>query len=359
MHKPHVWLRAETKPKEQRTPLTPAGAGSLLDAAFSVTVEDSSERIFPIDEYRALSCDVAGPGTWTDAPDDAFILGLKELPDDTFPLVHRHIYFAHVYKDQAGAAETLRRFVRGGGTLYDLEYLTDENGRRIAAFGYWAGFCGAALGVMAWANKAAGDTTPLRALESLPSKDRLLEAVSASLARTVSRPVVMVIGAKGRSGNGAVELARALGLETIEWDIEETQHGGPFEEINGADVFVNCVLVASPLPPFVTLESLSRRGRRLSVIADVSCDPYGTYNPVPIYDRVTTFEKPCLEISAGNESLHLIAIDHLPSLLPRESSEDYGAQLLPYLATLGDPEQGVWKRTRAVFIEKSRSLQKQ
>lgn len=143
MTNPHIWLRAETKPLEQRTPLTPAGAGSLLGAGFSVTVEDCPQRIFPIDEYRALSCDIAQPGTWTGAAHGAFILGLKELPDGTFPLSHRHIYFAHVYKDQAGADENLGRFIRGGGSLYDLEFLTHENGRRVAAFGYWAGFCGA------------------------------------------------------------------------------------------------------------------------------------------------------------------------------------------------------------------------
>jgi hypothetical protein len=356
MTNPHIWLRAETKPHEQRTPLTPASAGALLNAGFDVTVEDCPARIFPIEDYRALSCDIAEPGVWTGAPRDAFILGLKELPDETFPLVHRHIYFAHVYKDQAGADATLGRFVRGGGSLYDLEFLVHENGRRVAAFGYWAGFCGAALGVMAWANKKAGDAQPLESLTSRPSKDRLLEDVSASLARAGSKPVVMVIGAKGRSGSGAVEMARSLGLETVEWDLEETQSGGPFEAINRADIFVNCVLVGSSLPPFVTLDSLARDGRRLSVIADVSCDPYGTYNPVPVYNHSTTFEEPCLEIIGGDNPLHLIAIDHLPSLLPRESSEDYGDQLLPVLATLNDSEHGVWQRAHAVFVEKTRKL---
>lgn len=353
---PHIWLRAETKPHEQRTPLTPAGAASLLDAGFELTVEDCSQRIFPIDTYLAVGCHSAKPGTWTTAPRDAFILGLKELPDEAYPLVHRHIYFAHVYKDQVGADETLRRFVEGGGSLYDLEFLTDENGRRIAAFGYWAGFCGAALGVMAWANKEAGDVQPLESLDSRPSKDALLEDVSASLARTTSKPVVMVIGAKGRSGSGAVELAHSLGLDTVEWDLEETQGGGPFEAISRADIFVNCVLVSSALPPFVTKESLGREGRKLSVIADVSCDPYGTYNPVPVYNRCTTFEEPCLEIIAGDNPLHLIAIDHLPSMLPRESSEDFSRELLPFLATLGDTGQGAWQRAHAVFVEKVRNL---
>lgn len=356
MSKPHIWLRAETKPREQRTPLTPAGARSLLDAGFRVTVENCPERVFPIDDYREASCEIVASGSWIDAPDDAFVLGLKELPDESFPLRHRHIYFAHVYKDQAGAEGTLGRFLRGGGLLYDLEYLTDDNGRRVAAFGYWAGYCGAALGVMAWGNKKAGEERPLPVLHSLPSKDALLRVVSDSLAKAGSRPSVLIIGAKGRSGRGAVELARALELETVEWDLEETRTGGPFEEINAADVFVNCVLVGSPMPPFVTSESLAKDGRRLSVISDVSCDPYGDYNPIPVYDHTTTFDRPCLEIIGGDNSLHLIAIDHLPSLLPRESSEDYGEQLLPVLRTLGETNDGVWKRAIDIFVEKSGSI---
>jgi hypothetical protein len=46
---------------------------------------------------------------------------------------------------------TLRSFSRGGGTLLDLEFLQDDNGRRVAAFGYHAGFAGAALALENWA----------------------------------------------------------------------------------------------------------------------------------------------------------------------------------------------------------------
>ena len=119
---------------------------------------------------------------------------------------------------------------------------------------------------------------------------------------------------------------------------------------------MNCVYVAQPMPPFVTTESLSVPDRRLSVISDVSCDPYGAYNPVPIYDQITTFEHPMLSIQAGEKPLYLIAIDHLPSMLPKESSEDYGAQLLPHLATLQDTSQGVWQRAHDVFAEKTQHL---
>jgi hypothetical protein len=41
-----------------------------------------------------------------------------------------------------------------------------------------------------------------------------------------------------------------------------------------------------------------------------------------------------------------MAIDNLPSLLPRESSEDYAAQLLPSLLTLGAIGDGEWARAQ-------------
>ena len=52
-----------------------------------------------------------------DAPADAIVVGLKELEDSDDPLGHRHIHFAHVYKNQSGWERTLRRFVEGGGWL--------------------------------------------------------------------------------------------------------------------------------------------------------------------------------------------------------------------------------------------------
>jgi saccharopine dehydrogenase (NAD+, L-lysine-forming) len=49
------------------------------------------------------------------------------------PLKHTHIQFAHCYKGQGGWDKVLSRFPRGGGSLLDLEFLTDDNGRQVAA----------------------------------------------------------------------------------------------------------------------------------------------------------------------------------------------------------------------------------
>lgn len=69
------------------------------------------------------------------------------------PLPHTHISFAHCYKQQSGWTDVLRRFRLGQGTLYDLEFLQEANGRRVAAFGFYAGFAGAAAGCIAYAEQ--------------------------------------------------------------------------------------------------------------------------------------------------------------------------------------------------------------
>lgn len=144
--------RAEQKLFEHRSCITPTTAKKLLDAGYTLYVERSSKdpnfsRIFSDDEFEKVGCTLVENGSWETAPTDRIIIGLKELPEGDSPLKHEFIHFAHCYKQQGGWEQVLARFPRGGGTLYDLEFLQDANGRRVAAFGYHAGFAGAALAI--------------------------------------------------------------------------------------------------------------------------------------------------------------------------------------------------------------------
>ncbi|MCX8225173.1 MAG: saccharopine dehydrogenase, partial [Sulfitobacter sp.] len=154
----HLWVRAEQRDNETRVGITPNGAATLIDQGFKVTVEASDTRVIPTDAYAQAGCTIAPQFSWPDAPSDAIIFGLKELPSDSTPLTHRHIMFGHAYKGQSSGRTLLERFKAGGGTLYDLEYLTEDTGRRVAAFGYWAGFAGAAVAVKCWAAQMRGTT---------------------------------------------------------------------------------------------------------------------------------------------------------------------------------------------------------
>lgn len=59
----------------------------------------SKQRCVPIDGYKAVQgVQIADEGSWATAPQDVVILGLKELPEQDFPLIHTHVYFAHCFK---------------------------------------------------------------------------------------------------------------------------------------------------------------------------------------------------------------------------------------------------------------------
>lgn len=353
-----LWLRAESKAFEERTLVTPDVARALSNAGFELVVERSEARVFADGEYLDAGCRLVEAGQWRQSPAHAIILGLKELDDSLGPFTRRHVHFAHVFKNQAGWQDTLNAFSEGGGTLYDLEFLVDEQGRRVAAFGYWAGFVGAALAVLAHvAQGRAGENnqaSSLDALQAWPDRHSLVATVQEQLATVDRLPRAIVIGALGRCGRGATELLAACGVPVTPWDQAETASGGPFDALLEHDLLINCVFVNSPGSPFTTREHLAAQGRQLSVISDVSCDPTGEFNPLPVYCHCTTMDKPVtrlIEETAGSSHrpLDLIAIDHLPSLLPRESSEDFSRQMLAHLLKLDCPERGVWGRAEDVF----------
>ncbi|THH32013.1 hypothetical protein EUX98_g2182 [Antrodiella citrinella] len=351
-----LWLRCETKEFERRAALTPTTAKQLIDAGFDITVERDEQRIFDDAEYEAIGCKLVEHNSWPSAPLNVPIIGLKELPESDDPLPHTHIQFAHCYKQQAGWSSILARFYKGKGSLYDLEFLTDAHGRRVAAFGFHAGFAGAAAGALAYASQKAGKQLGL--LNPYPNEDAMVSAVKETLGGSGKGVKALVIGALGRCGSGAVDLLRKIGLnedDIVKWDMAETAKGGPFQEILDVDIFVNCIYLSSSIPPFLTRDQIaSQPQRRLSVVVDVSCDTTNPHNPIPVYSINTTFSKPTVPVDGiGSVPLSVISIDHLPTLLPREASEQFSSDLLPSLLELPSRQTArVWTDAQKLFEQK-------
>jgi saccharopine dehydrogenase (NAD+, L-lysine forming) len=343
----HLWVRAEQRANEERVGLTPEGCAALIAAGVRVTVEDSDTRAIGIEGYRRAGAEIAAQNSWPDAPADAIIFGLKELPEDGTLLHHRHIMFGHAFKGQPAGQELLKRFKAGGGTLYDLEYLVDENGRRVAAFGYWAGFAGAAVSLKCWlAQKEGGICGPVGVYAG---RDALVAELTEQMRRIAQdRPRAIVIGALGRVGTGASDLCEAMGMQVTRWDMAETASGGPFPQIMEHEIFLNCILARPGAPVFVPATAPTSP-RKLTVIGDIACDPTSDFSPIKVYDRTTTWDAPALRVHDA-PPLDVTAIDNLPSMLPVESSQDYAAQLLPTLLELPSVETGIWGRARDTFL---------
>lgn len=96
-----------------------------------------------------------------------------------------------------------------------MEFLTDASGRRVAAFGFHAGFAGAAAGALALAaarNKNV-NSGKLSKLDPYLNEAAMVEDVKQKLGGSGKGVKALVIGALGRCGRGAVDLFRKIGLD--------------------------------------------------------------------------------------------------------------------------------------------------
>jgi hypothetical protein len=336
------WLRAETKKNEFRRALTPDSCEKILKAGHKVFVEDWKDSIIPINLYKDVGCEVASENSWIDdAPKEAIIIGLKALDESPLNYKHTHIYFAHCYKEQDGWSELLTKFKEGSGKIIDLEFMTNAEGRRTNAFGYWAGYVGAALGALFAKGKDNNNSIEdLKRLRQFPDKADLIDFVKA---HTDGAGEGIIIGRNGRSGSGASDFLNAIGWNTVGWDQKDTASGGPFKELLNYDLFVNCVLAMKPMPPFIDKRTIEDNNHNLKVISDVSCDPDSDCNMVPLYKEATVVDAPLIKVTDGDNPVYLTAIDNLPSILPKESSYDFSSQLEEFIINFTEDEGPVFR----------------
>nr|MBA2696973.1 saccharopine dehydrogenase [Actinomycetota bacterium] len=321
---------------EQRVPIVPADAARLVAVGARITVEESAQRVFAQADYRRAGCEVVPAGVWEHAPADAYVVGIKELPPEPVTLRHTHIFFAHAFKGQRGAGELLARFGQGGGELLDVEYLTVA-GHRSVAFGHWAGYVGAGLAVLQHRRELVAPLAPM----TQPDLDARLGAPHTAGVQA------LVIGARGRSGRGAEAALRRAGCAVTQWGMKDTRLLDKAALLNH-DLLVNCVVTSRPQQPFVEAVDAQASGRRLSVIADVTCDVTSGHNLLPVNTAVTTWDDPARRVHDGPVPLDVIAIDNLPSLLPREASIAFSADFVPLLDDLA-ARRGPWVKARAAF----------
>lgn len=345
----HIWIREEYKHNERRVAIVPKHAAVLLGLGFEITIEDYSLRAFSIEQYKNVGCKIVKPGTWKRAPKDAYILGIKELPFDYEPISGIHMYFSHSFKDQPGAKELLIRFMKGKGYLYDLEYLTDKQGKRIASFGYYAGICALAIALEMWCKIKLNKKNHTLDNIYYSSFDSLLANLTAWLQKAAIYPRILIVGANGRCGQGTNSLVKNLDMSCTNLGREETQDIDYATSVLAKhDIIINCVSTnhdnKQPLVSYETIKLLQDN----TIIFDLTCEPYATHNPIEIYSKVTTFSDPFKEIILDNKTIYLSAIDHVPSYLPKESSNLFSSQLMLLFTSCN---KRIWDNAETAFFK--------
>lgn len=69
-------------------------------------------------------------------------MGVKEIPPSAVVPGKVHFCFSHTHKGQPSGRPYLAAFKEKKATLVDYELLTDEDGKRVLAFGRYAGYAG-------------------------------------------------------------------------------------------------------------------------------------------------------------------------------------------------------------------------
>lgn len=359
-----VGILRETKtPPDRRVPLTPKQIVKLQATYPNVEffVQPSDIRCYEDSEYQSL-----GIAMREDLSNCDILMGVKEVDKSTFIADKTYLFFAHVTKQQPYNRDMFREIVDKRIRLIDYEYLTEDSGSRVVAFGRWAGIVGAYNGLRALGIKTGRfELKPAHQCRDLQEMWGILGDV-----RLQSGLKILVTGT-GRVANGAMETIAVCNPTQVspeeylsqEFDTPVVcqigpehytgrKDGSPFDFTHFVkhpkeyiSTFVPYTTVTDLLVPghfwdpssprFFTEEDVKGPDFRISVIADISCDIDG---PIPTTTRATTIADPFYDFNrhTGKEekafsdpdNITVMSIDNLPGELPRDASDDFGRQLM-------------------------------
>jgi saccharopine dehydrogenase (NAD+, L-lysine-forming) len=322
-----IYIRCE-KGNEFRTALVPSDVKILIENGFQVYIQRSQNRIYKDSEYSNVGAVLTDEKWFHNNYKDFLIIGLKELHDLSYLNNHTHIYFSHSFKSQANSLEILNAFKKSNSKIYDFEYFLHNN-KRIIAFGIYAGQVGCALGLLQYYNKVNGKT-----MGKLTPWSSYTEMISLLKSNNLK---IAIIGT-GRCGKGVKKV-----LQDISTPFVEFGHDSDYTDLIDYDIIFNCILLDEAYNK-IWFDSKTIF-RKPTIIVDISCDYTKPNNPIQLYKEATTWENPVFHY---NNNVDIIAIENLPSLLPKESSDEFSDTFRKLLLT----QDMVWSKTLDIFYEK-------
>ena len=300
------------------------------------------------------------------------LLGVKEVPIEKLIPNKTYLFFSHTIKEQPYNQKLLRAILEKKIRLIDYECLTDENGKRIIAFGRYAGIVGAYNAI--WASGKRYNLYHLRRAHECYD----LEDLKHEYAKVKLPPIKIALTGGGRVSKGAMEVLLGMGIHKVSPSafISERFDKPVFTQLNArdynrrkdGDVFSREEFYAHPelyesdferfsehadvliagaywdpqAPALFHREDVLTRSFNIKVIGDITCDIKGS---IPSTLRPSTIDDPLYDYDPSSDSeaaamsdeanITMMAVDNLPCELPRDASRDFGDELLnnvlPYL----------------------------
>ena len=378
-----VGIIREARIDDSRAPLAPIHIEKIKKKYSNIEfyIQSSKNRAYHDNEYEK-----SGAIINEDLSKCDIIFGVKEIDPESIIQNKTYIFFSHTYKlntetliNAQGTPgmdkkKLLKSIIDKKVKLIDYENIRNSKGSRYLGFGRFAGIVGCfnTLNLYLYYNKfiSLGRAYKINDYERLKN----------NLSNVIFPKFKLLITGDGRVAKGALELLKHTNiiqvnkheylnaeidkpvfcnLETCDY-VSHTNNNNfdlahfinnpkeyasmAFPYLKLADVFISAHYW-DPASPKIFERNQLNELKKLKVIGDITCDVDGS---VPSTIKSTSIENPNFyldkttmkETKKSENTIAIMAIDNLPSELPRESSLEFGdgiiEHVLPFLIEKDD-----------------------
>ncbi len=369
----NIGIIRESRNDENRTPLVPEHIKKYKESNPNINfiIQPSNSRCFADEEYE-----LCGAKINENLNECSIIFGVKEIDPNILINNRTYFFFSHTFKInkqqkniEKHKKDLLLSILNKKITLIDYENIRGKNGTRCLGFGRFAGIVGC-YNTLNLLLKMLGK-------QSLASAYKIndYERLVLNLKNLYFPKTKILVTGDGRVAKGVIELLNLTNIKAVsKKDFLEKKFDQPiFCNLKTKDYVTNNSYTYFNLEHFINnpqdysssaLQYLKETDilisahywdpsspkifenedlkvlQNLKIVGDISCDINGS---VPTTIRSTTIEEPnywierytLKEIDENNDGIAVMAVDNLPSELPRDSSTEFSEgiinEVLPFL----------------------------
>jgi len=369
----NIGIIRESRNDENRTPLVPEHIKKYKETNPNINfiIQPSNSRCFSDEEYE-----LCGAKINENLNECSIIFGVKEIDPNILINNRTYLFFSHTFKInkqqkniEKHKKDLLLSILNKKITLIDYENIRGKNGTRCLGFGRFAGIVGC-YNTLNLLLKVLGK-------QSLASAYKIndYERLVLNLKNLYFPKTKILVTGDGRVAKGVIELLNLTNIKAVsKKDFLEKKFDQPiFCNLETKDYVTNNsstnfnlehfidnpqdysssalqylketdILISAhywdPSSPKIFENEDLKVLQNLKIVGDITCDINGS---VPTTIRSTTIEEPnywierytLKEIDENNDGIAVMAVDNLPSELPRDSSTEFSEgiikEVLPFL----------------------------
>ena len=369
----NIGIVRESRNDENRTPLVPEHIKKYKESNPNINfiIQPSNNRCFSDEEYE-----LSGAKINENLNECSIIFGVKEIDPNILINNRTYLFFSHTFKInkqqkniEKHKKDLLLSILNKKITLIDYENIRGKNGTRCLGFGRFAGIVGC-YNTLNLLLKVLGK-------QSLASAYKIndYERLVLNLKNLYFPKTKILVTGDGRVSKGVIELLNQTNIKAVsKKDFLEKKFDQPiFCNLETKDYVTNNsstnfnlehfinnpqdysssalqylketnILISAhywdPSSPKIFENEDLKDLQNLKIVGDITCDINGS---VPTTIRSTTIEEPnywierynLKEIDENNDGIAVMAVDNLPSELPRDSSTEFSEgiinEVLPFL----------------------------